>query len=1074
MKNLFILVLTLIVLNNLTFAQPYLMKNADASKDNIVFNFENDLWLVPITGGTAKRITNGLGNENFPKFSPDGKKIAFTANYDGGTDVYVMNTEGGTPIRLTYHPSASLVLDWYPDGKYILFRSTREYPFRVQKLYKISIEGGMPEKLPVDRGGLASLSPDGKSIAYNNISRETATWKRHIGGDAQDIWLGNLEKLDYKPITDFIGTDNYPMWYNNYIYFTSDRKDGTLNIFKYDINSKETKQVTFYKDYDVKTPSLGSDQIIYSYGEELYLLDLATEKSTKVNITINSDKIFTSATIIRPENFTGNFTPSVDGSRLIMDVRGEIINFAKEDEAGYNLTNSSSTREKNPAVSPDGKSVAFLSDKTGEEEVYITDINGKSEWKQITKGGKGYREQLVFSPDGKYLLFNDKFMKLNLVDVASGKITIITQSDYDDSWYNWGIRDYSFSPDSKWICYAKLDHSMYQSIFIYSLDKQKEYRVTSSLTQDWSPSFSKDGKYLYFLSNRTFNPIMDFVDQNHIFMNMGKPYLVILKEGDLSPFSLNYKDTKENRKDNLTITTEDFESRTVPVDIESGNLFRLEAVNDGFLYLKKNDPEFLKYQFVDDKNSETNLDLYKYSLSKQNSNQVVSGISQYHVSADGTTLAYKAGTIFGLTGVDKAKVGEGKINVSSVTIQINRIEEFMQIFNEAWRIERDWFYDAGMHGLNWTKAGEKYRKFVPYCGTREDLNYLIGEMISELNAGHTYIYGGDLSTSTRVSCGLLGADIVLENGYPKVKHIIKTDINDETAYSPLSEPGLGIKEGDFILAVDGVEIAKNDNFYKYFVNKANKIVELTYNSKTSLEGAKTCLVKPVSNEVNLRYKEWIRDNSEYVTEKTDGKVGYVHIPGMMENGLIEFARLYYPQYYKDGFIIDARYNTGGFTSKQIIDRLERKPYGFVKPREGGVLNAMERAFNGKLILLINMDTGSDGELFSEAWKHHKLGTVIGMRTWGGAVGIEPHQTLIDGATCTPPQFGEFTSEGKWIIEGHGVDPDIVIMNMPGNVVKGIDEQLDKAIEVILQQIKESGNKTPEVPNYPDKSKETLK
>ncbi len=1074
MKKIIAIISILIITSIISTAQPYLMKNADVSQDNIVFNYENDLWLVPITGGVAKRITNGLGNETFPKFSPDGKKIAFTANYDGGTDVYVMDTEGSVPNRLTYHPSSNIVVDWYPDGKYILFRSTREYPFRAQMLYKISVDGGMPEKLPLDRGGLASISPDGKSIAYNYNSRETATWKRHIGGDAQDIWMGSFDKLDYKPITDFIGTDNYPMWYKNYIYFTSDRADGTLNIFKYDVTTKETKQVTFYKDYDVKAPSLGVDKIIYSYGEELYLLDLATEKSTKVKIEMPTDRVLVSPTIIKAENFTGNFTPSVDGSRLIIDIRGEIINYPKDEDAGFNLTRSSSSREKNPAVSPDGKAVAFLSDKSGEEEIYITDINGKGEWKQITKGGKGFREQLVFSPNGKYILFHDKFMKLNLVDVSSGKITVVSQSDYDDSWYNWGIRDYSFSPDSKWICYAKLDQSQYQSIFIYSIEKQKEYRVTSSLTQDWSPSFSKDGKYLFFLSNRTFNPIMDFVDQNHIFMNMGKPYIVILKEGDLSPFSLNYKDDKENRKDNVIITTENFESRTVPIEIESGNLFRLEAINDGFLFLKKNEPEFLKYQYVDDKNEATNLDLYKYSLTKQSTTQLLSGISQYHVSANGSSIAYKAGKTFGIIGIDKGKVGDGKINLSSVTVQINRLEEFMQIFNEAWRIERDWFYDPNMHGVNWEKVGDKYRKFVPYCGTREDLNYLIGEMISELNAGHTYIYGGDLNTFTRVNCGLLGADIILNNGYPQIKHIIKSDVNDESANSPLDEPGLGIKEGDYILAVDGVEIAKNDNFYKYFINKANKVTEITYNSSPTLNGAKTCLVKPISNEVNLRYKEWIRNNLEYVTKKTDGKVGYLHIPGMMENGLIEFSRLFYPQYYKDGFIIDARYNTGGFTSKQIIDRLERRPYGFVKPREGGVLNAMERAFNGKLILLINMDTGSDGELFGEAWKHHKLGTVIGTRTWGGAVGIEPHQNLIDGGTCTPPQFGEFSPEGKWIIEGHGVDPDIVVVNMPGNVVKGIDEQLDKAIEVILQQIKESGNKIPPVPKYPDKSKPTIK
>ncbi len=1074
MQKILFITLSVVLLNLFTSAQPYLLKNSDVSKDNIVFNYENDLWLVPITGGTAKRITNSNGIENFPKFSPDGTKIAFSGNYDGGNDVYVMDINGGEPVRLTYHSSSSYVLDWFPDGKSILFRSTREYPNRVQMLYKISVEGGMPEKLPVDRAGLSSLSPDGKSIAYNNITRETATWKRHEGGTAQDIWVGSFDKLDYAPITEFVGTDNYPMWYGNFIYFTSDRDDGTLNIFKYDLKTKQTARLTFYKDYDVKAPSLGVDNIIYSYGEELYLFDLKTEKSVKVNVTLPTDRAVTRNVLIKASDFTGNFTPSVDGTRLLIDIRGEIINYPKEEEPIFNLTRSSGSREKNPAVSPDGKLVAFISDKTGEEEIYLTDLDGKEEWKQLTKGGKGFREQLVWSPDSKYMIFHDKFMKLNLVDVSSGKITVISKSDYDDSWYNWGIRDYSWSPDSKWITYAKLDESLYQSIFIYSLDAKKEYRVTSLMTQDWSPSFSKDGKYLYFLSNRTFNPIMDFVDQNHIFLNMGKPYIVVLKDGDLSPLSLNYTANKETRKDNVLITTENFEARTMPIPVEAGNLFRLEAVDDGFVYMKKSEPEFLKYQFVDDKTAETNLDLYKYSVNSGSETLLMSGLSQYHISADGNYLAYKAGTTFGINKIEKGKVGDNKINLNAATIEINKHEEFLQIFNEAWRIERDWFYDENMHGVNWEKVGDKYRKFVSYCGTREDVNYLIGEMISELNAGHTYIYGGDVDAVTRVSCGLLGIDLTMENGYPKIKKIIPSDVNDETARSPLYEPGCPIKEGDFILAVDGVTIKKNDNFYKYFANKGNKVVELTYNSKPELENAKTFMVKTLTSEAVLRYRDWLKNNAEYVDKKSDGKIGYVHIPGMMENGLIEFARVYYPQYYKEGIIIDARYNTGGFTSKQIIDRLERKIYGYVKPREGNVLHTQERVFNGKLVLLINMDTGSDGELFSEAWKHHKLGKVIGKRTWGGAVGIEPHQNLIDGGTCTPPQFGEFTQEGKWIIEGHGVDPDIEIMNMPGNVVKGIDEQLDKGIEILLQEIKESGVKEPDVPNYPDKSKPSLK
>ncbi|NOX90381.1 MAG: hypothetical protein GXO77_15330 [Calditrichaeota bacterium] len=491
------------------FGESHLMRFADVSKDYIVFTYENDLWLVPITGGKAKRLTRSDGTEIFAKFSPDGSKLAFTANYDGGNDVYIMDRDGSEPIRLTFHPSSDLVIDWYPDGKHILFRSRREWPYRADKLYKVSVDGGMPEKIHVDRAGLASLSPDAKKLAYNRISREFRHWKRYKGGMAQDIWVGSLKKGNFKPITKFRGTDNFPMWHESGIYFTSDSIDGTMNIFRYDPATAQFTQLTFYKDYDVKYPSLGPDFIVYQYQASLYLLNLKTYKIKKVPVEIPSDRTLVRSSFLKnPEKFVYTFALSPKGKRALLNIRGEILNMPAEEGVAYHLTpNSSASREKNSIWSPDGKWIAFFSDKTGEEELYLVSPTG-GEWKQITKNGFGFRTNPKWSPDSKHIIFHDKFMRLNLVDIETGKLTVIDRADYDDGWYDWGIQTYCWSPDSRWIAYSKLEQSLYPSIFLYNLKTGKRYRVTGSMTKDWSPSFSRDGKYLYFLSNRTFKPIM--------------------------------------------------------------------------------------------------------------------------------------------------------------------------------------------------------------------------------------------------------------------------------------------------------------------------------------------------------------------------------------------------------------------------------------------------------------------------------------------------------------------------------------------------------------------------------------
>jgi len=1098
--------------------ESHLMRFADVHGDRVVFTYEGDLWLASTAGGDARRITSDKGEERFAKFSPDGRQIAFTAGYDGGVDVYVMDAGGGVPRRLTWHPAADLVLDWYPDGQSILFRSRRAYPFRAEELYRVSVAGGMEERLPVDRGGLASLSPDGKSIVYNRISREFATWKRYRGGMAQDLWVGNLESCDYRKITDWPGTDNFPMWATDGIYFVSDRAHGTLNLFKHDLKTNQVTQLTDYRDYDVRYPSLGPGQIVYQYAESLYLFDLAAAKSRKLEVNIPSDRVKMRPGYINAAAHLGSFRLSPTGKRLLLETRGEIINMPVREGEPINLTRTSGSREKNAVWSPDGRWVCFISDRTGEEELFFVDQKGESEWRQVTQGGLGFRAQPVWSPDSKWLLFSDKFMKLNLVDAATGAIAVIDQGEYDDGWERWGIQDYVWSPDSRWIAYAKQEQNLNQSIFLYSLVEQKVHRVTSDLTQDSSPSFDPQRRYLYFLSERTYSPIMGFEDQNFIMLDMCRPYVVVLERGKPSPFAP--RDSEEPVKEaeqpgaaaasdepagrsnetaaatrepetkpaaaaesgqetKCVIDVGDFDRRTFAVEgIPAGNYFRLEAAEKGFFYLKKEEHEFSKYQSVTDTTGGS-LDLYFYELEpkepdKRQPKKLMSGISNYHLSADGKKLVYKGGGGYGVVDAGtNAAVGDGKVDLGRIKIRIDRDEEFRQMFDEAWRIQRDWFYDPNLHGVDWSAVGEKYRRFVPFCGNRSDLNYLIGEMISELNAGHTYVSGGDFGDGgQRVSTGLLGADFVTPPGaaYHQFAHIVPGNNWDPAEQSPLAAPDCPIRPGDYLIAIDGQEVKSSDNIYRHLENKLGKVVTLTYNTKPSADGAKTYRARTIGGEEAIRYREWVDNNRAAVARASNGAIGYVHIPDMGESGLIEFSKAWHAQHTRQGMIVDARYNGGGFTGDMIIDRMERRLWALTQPREGKTIRDPERVFHGHIVVLINEDTGSNGEYFSEAIKIKGLGTVIGMRTWGGAVGIEPHQNLVDGGGTTPPQFAPFGLCRKWLIEGHGVEPDIEVQNMPGEVVKGRDAQLEAGLKFLLDKIEKEPMKIPETPPYPDKSK----
>lgn len=1091
-------------------AESHLMRQADVHREKVVFTYEGDLWLASTAGGDAVRVTSDPGSEQCAKFSPDGSLIAFTANYDGGADVYVMEAGGGVPRRLTYHPAGDYVLDWYPDGKWILYRSRREFSYRGEQVYRVPVDGGPEEKLPVDRAGLAALSPDAKKIAYNRITRETATWKRHQGGTAQDIWVGDLEKGAFEKITDWMGTDNYPMWQGDAIYFTSDREHGTLNVYKYDLGSKKVTPLTAHADYDVKYPSMGPGAIIYQYAETLYLLDLKSGQERKLDITIPTDSARLRPSYVNATAKTGSFSLSPSGARMLLETRGEIVNVPVKKGEPINLTGTSASREKNGAWSPDGRWIAFLSDKTGEEEWYLVDQKGEQPWRQLTKGNKGWRMQAVWSPDSKWLVFGDKYMRLNLVEAESGALTLVDQGEYDDGWERWGIRDYVWSPDSKWIAYAKQEQNLNQSVFLYSLADQKTHRVTSDMTQDWSPSFDPQGRYLYLLSERTYEPIMSFVDQSHVFLEMCRPYLLVLQDGKTSPFAPEDseetvkttaqekpkdegKDEKEKPGEEeihkaeaakeeakpVKIDVDGFDQRLIAAEgVPAGNYFRLEATEKGFLYLKKEGRQFLKYQSVTDETGDS-LDLYYYELDAKDAEErkpkkLISAINNYHLSADGKKLIYRSGATYGVLDVCKeGKVGDGKVDLGGVRIKIDKREEFMQMFNEAWRIQRDWFYDPGMHGVDWAAVGEMYRKFVPFCGNRSDLNYLIGEMIGELNAGHTYVSGGDDPSSAKsVGTAFLGVEFDTPKGSPfhRIAHIIPGSTWSPAEFSPLAAPGCPIKKGDYLIAINGRQITAKDNVYRFLENLTDRVVTVSYNSEPSTEGAKTYRTRTIGSEGGIRYREWVERNRFAVDRTSNGHVGYVHVPDMGESGLIEFARAWHPQHTRQGMIIDARYNGGGFTGDMIIDQIERRLWALTQPREGKTIRDPEKVFHGHVVVLINEDTGSNGEYFAEALKIKGLATIIGMRTWGGAVGIEPHQDLVDGGSVTPPQFAPYGIQRKWLIEGHGVVPDIEVQNMPGDVIRGKDAQLEAGIAYLLEKLAREPMTLPETPEYPKKAK----
>ncbi len=1033
------------------------MRFPDISHGKIVFSYGGDLWIVSEDGGVARRLTAHPGLEIFPRFSPDGKWIAFTGQYEGHFEVYVIPSKGGEPRRLTYFGEIktperfgpdNLVIDWTPDGKYILFRSRYgTFDTWLGKLYLVGLDGTPPKPLPLPYGGLASFSPDGKKIAMNRIFRDFRTWKKYKGGMAQDIWIYDLKTLGLKRITKYQGSDRFPMWIENRIFFASDREGWRLNLYSYDLKTGKISQLTHFKDYDVMWPAYGDGKIVFEKGGKLFLYNLSSGQVEEVKVEIPTDRLWARSHWVSLKDKVEDFDISPHGKRLVVVARGDIFTVPAKEGDVLSLTASSASRERYATWSPDGKWIAFVSDMDGEDEIYIMRKDGGKPVKVAS--GKGFKYTLVWSPDSKKIAWSDKNLSLWYVDIEEKKPHLVDRAKV------WEIRGYAWSPDSKWIAYAKPEDNQLSSIFLYSLEEGKTYRVTSKMTDDRSPAFDPKGRYLFFISSRDYHPTLGHFELSYTYNKMDRIYAVLLRPDVKNPMEPRDDVEKEEKKEEkaqekFSIEIKGLPKRVVAFKMKPGNYYGVLSNGDKVFFLS----------------SDKGSSLMAYSLKERKAYVVVKGARSYALSADGKKIAYRAGATLGIIDANsKGKSpGEGKVNLEDLKAKVNPLEEWREIFMEVWRLERDFFYLPNMNGVDWKGMIKRWGSLIPYISHRFDLNYIIGEMQSELGTSHAYVGGGDYPEFEKTNMGYLGVDLAKgKNGYYRIARILE-GANWESKYrSPLREPGLKVKEGDYLIAIEGREVKWPHSVGEFLEERAGKLTRLLINSKPSREGAWEIKVVPIANEMPLRYYNWVLNNRRKVEKLSGGKIGYLHIPDMSLEGLNEFVKAYYAQFDKQAIIIDVRFNGGGFVSGMILERLRRVVAAMAAPRNAAPETYPAAAYHGYLACLVNHYSASDGDIFPYFFKYYKLGPVIGTRSWGGVVGIRGYRRLLDGGYITTPEFGHYGLSGKWIIENHGVDPDIVVDNPPGELMRGKDPQLETAVKLLLEKIKKAPPKLPPKP-----------
>jgi tricorn protease len=1063
--------------------------------NQVVFTYAGDLYTVPVQGGVARRLTSDpKGFEMFARFSPDGKTLAFTGQYDGNTEVYVMPSEGGEPRRLTHTATLerddvsdrmgpnNIVMAW-KDNDTVVYRSRRNHwnPFKGE-LTLARLSGGVPETLPVPRGGWCSFSPDGQQMAYNRVFREFRTWKRYRGGQADEIWLHHFGTGETTRLTSDPAQDIFPMWHGDRIYFLSEREEShQANLYVMDLKTRKPRRLTDFTEFAVKFPSLGDTGIVFENGGYLYRLDFQTEKAVRIPVEIREDLAIGRGGLRDVSKETTSYEIAPDGARALIGARGDVFTVPAKNGATRNLTQSPGVHERNAVWSPDGKWIAYVSDQSGEDEIWIRPQEGSGEPRALTSGADTYKYEIVWSPDSQRIAWTDKLNRLQFVEVESKQVTLAAQSEAFE------IRDFVWSPDSQWLAFTKPEVRRFANIYLYGLAQKNQVPVTDGWFDVGSPEFSSDGKYLFFVSERSFNPSYGQTEWNHTYSDMERVYLVTLAAATKSPLApksdevkprddkaavsgteakaASDKDKDKDKdgdgtkaaKPSKVVVTVDVEGLTQRITVlppPASSYGSVTSVGDKLFYVKKGK-------------------LHLFDLEKEKEKEL-GEVAGFRVSADRKKMLVKVGSELAILDLPSAKLdlADRKLSLTDLKVRLDRRAEWNQIYNECWRQMRDFLFDPKLHGVDWAGMRRRYEPLLAHVQHRADLTFIIGEMIGELNIGHAYVGGGDLPKPERIPLGLLGAVIQPDaSGYFRIERILRGHNWDSKYRSPLTEIGVEIRPGDYILAVQGQSTRGMTDLYSALVGTAGKPVVLRVNREPKEEGARDQTVIPTADEQPLYYLDWVLGNIEKVDKASGGKIGYVHVPDMGVPGLNEFAKFYYPQLHKEALVVDCRGNGGGNVSPMIIERLRREPAMWTVARNGAVNVDPSGQVLGPKVLLIDQHSASDGDIVGYRFRKHRLGPIIGQRSWGGVVGIRGSLPLLDGGILNRPEFSRFDLEAKeWIMEGTGVEPDIEVDNDPTREFSGTDDQLNRAIAELKKAMEAKPVRIPQPPAYPDKSK----
>ena len=1076
---------------------PLLAQNPTLSKTTIVFAYGGYLWSVPREGGEARQLTTG-GHEVEPIFSPDGKWIAFTGQYDGNTDVYVIPAEGGAPKRLTWHPGTDEALGWTPDGKRVLFLSDREAYADFTRFYTVPVEGGVAEALPMWRAFEGSYSPDATRVAYVPNFQWQRAWKRYRGGQTTPIYLVKLSDLSLEKLPRENSNDSHPVWFGDTVYFLSDR-NGEVTLFAYDTKSKNVKQVVENKGFDLKSVSAGPDALVYEQFGGIFLFDPSSGKSKKVEIHLNGDLPVTRPHFEKVAEKIQNAALSPTGARAVFEARGEILTVPAEKGDIRNLTRTTSIAERDPAWSPDGKWIAYFSDESGEYALHLKDQTGLGEVKKINLGNPpSYFYTPMWSPDSKKIAYTDKRLNLWYVDVEKGTPVKVATERFEDPT---SATNEAWSPDSKWLAYTKYLPSHQHAVFVYSLENSKESQITDGTADSRFPIFDKNGKTLYFAASTDVGLTVGWLDLSSFQHPLTRSvYAVVLKKGDPNPIEPQSDEEKVGKADEkgkdadkdkdkdknkegdkdkdkgkegekkeeppvVTIDLEGIGQRIVALPIRAANYVQLDAGKTGVLFLSEivDVPRF---------NDPPSVTVSKFDLSTRKTEPFVGGVTAFVVSANGEKALFRQGPppagpwiVAGTAAAPKA--GEGALKLADMEVYVDPRTEWNQMYHEVWRIERDFLYDPNHHGLNIPATEKKYSAYLPGVGGRADLNYLFVEMLGEVTIGHMFVGGGDVPKPNEVKGGLLGADYKVENGRYRFARIYNGENWNPELRAPLTQPGVDVKTGEYLLEVNGQDVRPPAEVYSFFENTAGKQIKIKVGPNPDGKEAREVTVIPVDNEFALRNRAWEEDNRRKVDELSGGKLAYVHVPDTAVGGYTNFNRFYFAQVDKQAAVIDERYNHGGEIADYIIDMLKRPLRNCAISREGEKFCSPLAQIYGPKTMIINEMSGSGGDALPWMFRQDGVGPLVGTRTWGGLVGIWNYPPLMDGGYVTAPRGAIYGLHGQWEVENHGIAPDIEVENDPASVAAGHDPQLEKAVQVTLEALKKNPVVLPDHPPYPN-------